>query len=76
MPPPSENPQRGLGREGLETLFPRLAQLIDATPLALRERFLVKAFLLLAEESGDLDGTLRCLEQAANQPTAGRGTVS
>lgn len=75
MPQPSEHEYPGLGREGLEALFPRLAEHIDATPPPARERFLVKAFLLLADGGGDLDRALRCLEQAAVQPVTGRGSV-
>ena len=55
----------GLGRAGLETLFPRLADHIDRTPPAARERFLTKAFLLLADAHGGLDVVLRCLDEAA-----------
>lgn len=55
----------GLGREGLETLFPRLADHIDRTPREARERFLAKAFLLLADAHGGLDVVLLCLDQAA-----------
>lgn len=64
-----------LGRDGLEALFPKLAEHIDATPPAARERFLVKAFLLLADTHGDLDAALRCLDDArASAAQAGRGT--
>lgn len=63
-----------LGRAGLETLFPKLAEYIDATPPAARERFLVKAFLLLADAHGQLDVALRCLDDAqASAAQAGRG---
>ena len=73
------SPEMGLGREGLEALFPKLAEQIDAVPPAARERFLVKAFLLLAEAHGQTDVALRCLDEAAHVPDdggpgAGRGT--
>ena len=55
----------GLGRAGLETLFPRLADHIDGMPREARERFLTKAFLLLADAHGGLDVVLRCLDEAA-----------
>lgn len=64
-----------LGRGGLEALFPKLAEHIDATPPAARERFLVKAFLLLADAHGRLDTALKCLDDAkASAAHAGRGT--
>jgi hypothetical protein len=63
----------GLGRAGLEALFPRLAEHIDRTPPAARERFLAKAFLLLADAHGGLDVALRCLDDAA---AADRGSAS
>lgn len=68
------SPDAGLGREGLETLFPKLAEHIDATPPDARERFLVKAFLLLADAYGNADAALRCLDEAAHNPAVGRGT--
>ncbi len=68
-------PSPDLGRAGLEALFPKLADHIDATPPAARERFLVKAFLLLADAQGDLGLALRCLDDArASTVHAGRGT--
>jgi hypothetical protein len=68
-------PSSELGRDGLEALFPKLAEHIDATPPAARERFLVKAFLLLADTHGDLATALRCLDDArASAAQAGRGT--
>ena len=66
----------GLGRAGLETLFPRLAEHIDRTPREARERFLTKAFLLLAEAHGGLEVALRCLDEAGVTPTDGRGSAS
>lgn len=54
----------GLGRDGLERLFPRLAEVIDATPAKARERLLAKAFLLLADIHGDVDAALRSLDEA------------
>lgn len=64
-----------LGRAGLEALFPKLAEHIDATPPPARERFLVKAFLLLADAHGQLDAALRCLDDArASTAHEGRGT--
>ncbi len=75
MQPNGNSLHSGLGRDGLETLFPRLAQQIDAVPREARERFLVKAFLLLADKHGDVATAISCLEEAALQPTAGRGTV-
>jgi hypothetical protein len=55
----------GLGRDGLERLFPHLAQRLDATPGEGRERLLVKAFLLLADAHGDIDDALWSLDEAA-----------
>ncbi len=69
----SPQPESGAG---LETLFPRLAECIDRTPRDARERFLTKAFLLLADAHGGLDVALRCLEAAAVRPTDGRGSAS
>lgn len=66
-------PSPELGRAGLEALFPKLAEHIDATPPAGRERFLAKAFLLLADAQGDLDTVLRCLAEA-HASTVTRGT--
>ncbi len=69
----SQQPE--LGRAGLEALFPKLAEHIDATPPAARERFLAKAFLLLADAHGGLDTALRCLDDArASAAPGGRGT--
>lgn len=71
----SLSPDAGLGREGLEALFPKLAEHIDAVPPAARERFLAKAFLLLADACGDLDAALRSLNgAAASAAVTGRGT--
>src|SRR4051812_25234735 len=64
--------ETGLGRNGLEALFPKLAEHIDHTPPGTRERFLVKAVLLLAEAHGNLDVALRCLDDAATS-TRGSG---
>ena len=75
MPQPLEN-NPGLGREGLEILFPRLAEHIDRTPRDARERFLTKAFLLLTDAHGGVDVALRCLEEAAISPTDGRGSAA
>lgn len=74
--PPHTEVNAGLGREGLEALFPRLAEHIDRVPPAARERFLVKAFLLLADAAGNLDVAVRCLDDAsASIVSAGRGSV-
>jgi hypothetical protein len=75
MSPLPENTP-GLGRDGLEILFPRLADHIDRTPREARERFLTKAFLLLADAHGGVEVALRCLEDAALHPVDGRGSVS
>jgi hypothetical protein len=66
----------GLGCDGLETLFPRLADHIDRTPREARERFLTKAFLLLADAHGGIDVALRCLAEAAVSPADGRGSAA
>jgi hypothetical protein len=71
---PENNP--GLGRDGLEILFPRLAAHIDRTPREAREQFLTKAFLLLADAHGGVDVALRCLEEDALRPADGRGSAS
>lgn len=74
--PPQTEADAGLGRDGLEALFPKLAEHIDRTPPAARERFLVKAFLLLADAGGDLEIAVRCLDDAsAAIASAGRGSV-
>ena len=66
----------GLGPDGLEVLFPALAEHLDATAPGQRERFLAKAFLLLAEIHGDADAAIRALrESAATAVVAGRGTA-
>lgn len=54
-----------LGRADLETLVQRIADRIDATPPAARERLLVKAFLLLADRHGDVDAAIRSVDDAA-----------
>jgi len=63
--PPDLPATEGLGREGLEALFPRLAGHLDLQSPAARERFLVKAFLLLADAGGDADAALWSLDAAA-----------
>jgi hypothetical protein len=65
----------GLGRDGMEALFPSVAGHIDAMPPAARERFLMKAFLLMADTHGDLEAALRALETAARSGSVeGRGS--
>lgn len=57
--------ETGLGRDGLERLIQRLAERIDATAPDRRERFLTKAFMLLADRHGHLDSALASLDDAA-----------
>ena len=74
--PSHSKAEAGLGRDGLEALFPALAHYVDCTPPAARERFLAKAFLLLADAGGSLDVALRCLKDAQSSTVAeGRGTA-
>ncbi len=68
--------EAGLGRDGLEALFPALADYVDRTPPTARERFLTKAFLLLADAGGNLDLAMRCLKEAQSSTVSeGRGTI-
>ena len=72
--PPDRLEAAGLGREGLEALFPRLAGHLDLQTPAARERYLVKAFLLLADAGGDADAALWSLDAAAvSGDVPGRG---
>ena len=53
-----------------------LAEHLDATAPGGRERFLAKAFLLLADTHGDVDAAIRALWGAAETAVvAGRGTA-
>lgn len=54
-----------LNREEMETLFRAIAEHIEAEPAADRERFLTKAFFLLADGAGDLAMALKALDDAA-----------
>jgi hypothetical protein len=54
-----------MSRADLETLVQRIADRVDATPPAERERLLVKALMLLADRHGDVDAAIRSLEEAA-----------
>jgi hypothetical protein len=51
--------------DGREAVFPHLADRLDAVGDEMREVFLVKAFLLLADAHGDARTALECLEEAA-----------
>lgn len=65
----------GLDRDGLETLFPTLADRLDAIATDMREVFLLKAFLLLADAHGDVRTAIACLEEAAaSGHVPGRGS--
>ena len=57
--------RKGLNREEMETLFRAIAEHIDKQNPADRERFLTKAFFLLADASGKLPAALKALEDAA-----------
>lgn len=58
----------------METVFPHLADRLDGVGQDMRETFLVKAFLLLADAHGDVRTALECLEEAATSGHApGRG---
>ncbi len=56
---------KGLSREEVEILFRTIAEHIDAQPAADRERFLTKAFFLLADAAGELPKARKALEGAA-----------
>lgn len=55
---------------GIEAIFPHLSERLEAVGEEMREVFLVKAFLLLADAHGDVRTALSCLEEAA---TSGHG---
>ena len=57
--------RKGLSREEMESLFRAIAEHIDAQPAADRERFLTKAFFLLADATGALPPARKALEDAA-----------
>ncbi len=62
------------GREGSGGLFPRLAEHLENLDEDMREIFLMKAFLLLADAHGDASTALACLEEAAtSNPFFGLG---
>jgi hypothetical protein len=64
-----------LDRNGLEALFPMLADRLDTIAGDMREVFLIKAFLLLADAHGDARTALACLEEAATSGhVPGRGS--
>ena len=66
--------ERGLDSEDTQTVFPHLADRLDAVGEDMREVFLVKAFLLLAVAHGDVRTVLDCLEEAATSGHA-RGSA-
>jgi|GEM_PF-2491188 len=63
----TSEPQTHLGFDSEETqsVFPHLADRLDAVGEEMREVFLVKAFLLLADAHGDTRTVLDCLDEAA-----------
>lgn len=62
----------GYGGDSADVVFPHLTDRLDAVGEEMREVFLVKAFLLLADAHGDVRTVLDCLEEAATSGHAPR----